>query len=193
MGRSGWESGCGGEEAEGVTRGDACLVLCLSLPVPWWNAESHERGPLSLSLSLRLVSCICLKSATVPLLTHYLSAHFSSTPKTPTATNTCENTHTHTQSQTVHAGRNTYRCALHTQLMSVKFPSNRKSELRQTNTQNPIILRPLNYYDYHHKQHFCHQQSHSRTSNMSSRFLVMRCKARSAQRATAQSMNPKRL
>lgn len=73
-GGEGGRAGAAGEEAEGVTRGDACLVLCLCLPVPWWNAESHERGPLSLSRSLRLVSCVSLKSATVPLLTHYLSA-----------------------------------------------------------------------------------------------------------------------
>lgn len=73
--REGKRAGAVGEEAEGVTRGgDTCLVLCLCLPVPWWNVESHERGPLSLSLSLSLVSCVCLKSATVPLLTHYLSA-----------------------------------------------------------------------------------------------------------------------
>lgn len=85
-GRESRRAGAAEEEAEGVTRGDACLVLCLSLPVPWWNAESHERGPLSLSLLLRLVSCVCLKSTPVPLLTHCLSADFPSAP---------ENAHSH--------------------------------------------------------------------------------------------------
>lgn len=44
-------SGCsrgGGGGSDGRRRGDACLVLCLCLPVPWWNAESHERGLLFL-------------------------------------------------------------------------------------------------------------------------------------------------
>ena len=130
MERRRWGSRHDGGRGRGNDEGDACLVLCLSLPVLWWNAESHERGPLSLYFTLRLVSCVCLKSTTVPLLTHYLSADFSSAPKT--AANTYENTHNH-----MHGGMHThtvYRCALQTQLMSFRFPSNRKSELRHKQT-----------------------------------------------------------
>lgn len=108
-------AGAQGEEAEGVTRGDASLILCLSLPLPWWNVESHERGPISLSLSLRLVSCVCLKSATVLDSTHYLSADFPSAPHTRgnKQTQVCAHRHIHT-----------YRCALHTVYsVRVKFLS----------------------------------------------------------------------
>lgn len=122
--------------------GDACLVLCLCLPVPWWNAESHERGPLSLSRSLRLVSCVCLKSATVPLLTHYLSADLPPAPKTHTATNACENTQMQSWAGPGLCTRTDVPFA------HIKFLSNRKSEVRSKQTENPIILRLLNYYDY---------------------------------------------
>lgn len=103
-----WEGGGGGGESSGGGGrgsdegggGDACLVLCLSLPVPWWNAQSHERGPLSLSFSLRLVSCVGLKSATVPLLTHYLSTDLPSASKAHTATTARENARTQSHAHT---------------------------------------------------------------------------------------------
>lgn len=107
------EGSSGGREEErgmGSDEEDACLVLCLSLPVPWWNAESHERGPLSLCLSLRLVSCVCLKSTTVPGLTHYLSADFAKASVRPQnqaeanqQNHKYRDTHTHTHLQLWHS------------------------------------------------------------------------------------------
>lgn len=90
----------------------SCLVpLCL--PVPWWNAESHERGLLlppihHHHLAEARIWCPSQKRHCPPPDTLPVSRLNPQLAKTHTATRACENAQTHWRASRVHAHTSTH-------------------------------------------------------------------------------------
>ncbi len=167
MGRGGQESGCSGgggrgSDEEGRMSRLVPLPACalVECRVTW------KRPSSSLPLSETRLLCLSQKRHCPPPDTLPVSR----------LTLNPENTHSHQLVKT-HRWNHTqrYRCALCAVYEhSVSLKQEKWAKIH-TNTQNPIIFRMLNYYDYHRKWQLCHQQSQGRTSNMSSRCVVMHC------------------
>lgn len=130
----------------------SCLVpLCL--PVPWWNAESHERGLLLLPpttttnhLAETRIWCPSQKRHCPPPDTLPVSRLNPQLAKTHTATRACEKAQTQGKAHRVHAHTHTHtyahcRCAPCAQPTGVGFHSNRSADLKSNRMrQIPLSL-----------------------------------------------------
>lgn len=112
------------------------------------------------SFSRRLVSCVCLKSTTVPLLTHHLSANFSPNPKKAPWKHTADQIHLCRRLQSDIPLKNT--------AFTLRFPPVRRvKSCTESCYHEAACLRWLSP-----QLASFSQQSHARLSNASFKLLV---------------------
>lgn len=124
------QSGRRQREWRGGTHVSSCASPCLCLG----GMRSHMKEALFLSASLWDSSLVSVSKA--PLSPSWHTTCQQINPQLQKHTQPQMHVKTHTQNTLTYtqAYTHTYRCALHTQFMSIKFPSNRKSELRRKQT-----------------------------------------------------------